>query len=49
MPVDWQTGIVIKKRAQRVCSNYIGFTLLSLPRKVYARVLKRRVQPTVEP
>uniref|UniRef100_A0A669BS49 Reverse transcriptase domain-containing protein n=1 Tax=Oreochromis niloticus TaxID=8128 RepID=A0A669BS49_ORENI len=33
----------------RVCSNYRGITLPSLPGKVYARVLERRVHPLVEP
>ena len=34
---------------QRVCSKYWGVTLLSLPGKVYSRVLDRRVQLHVEP
>ncbi len=45
-------GVVVplfKKGDQRVCYNYRGITLLSLPRKVYARVLERRIQPMVEP
>ncbi|KAK3510626.1 hypothetical protein QTP70_011883 [Hemibagrus guttatus] len=52
VPLDWATGVVIplfKKGDRRVCSNYRGITLLSLPGKVYSRVLKRRVQPLVEP
>ncbi|KAK3556451.1 hypothetical protein QTP70_008265 [Hemibagrus guttatus] len=32
-----------------MCSNYRGITLLSLPGKVYSRVLERRVRPLVEP
>ncbi len=32
-----------------MCSNYRGITLLSLPGKVYARVLERRIRPIVEP
>ena len=49
MPLDWQTGVVVplfKKGDRRVCSNYRGITLLSLPGKVYSGVLERRV---VEP
>uniref|UniRef100_A0A3Q3JAD5 Reverse transcriptase domain-containing protein n=1 Tax=Monopterus albus TaxID=43700 RepID=A0A3Q3JAD5_MONAL len=52
VPLDWQTGVVVplfKKGDRRVCSNYRGITLLSLPGKVYARVLERRIRPIVEP
>ncbi|KAK3539305.1 hypothetical protein QTP86_034177 [Hemibagrus guttatus] len=51
VPLDWATGVVVplfKKGDRRVCSNYRGITLLSLPGKVYSRVLKRRVQPVLE-
>ncbi|TWW77636.1 R2 Retrovirus-related Pol polyprotein from type I retrotransposable element [Takifugu flavidus] len=46
------TGVVIplfKKGDRRVCSNYRGITLLSLPGKVYSGVLERRVRRIVEP
>ncbi|TWW53743.1 hypothetical protein D4764_0109230 [Takifugu flavidus] len=46
------TGVVVplfKKGDRRVCSNYRGITLLSLPGKVYSGVLERRVRRTVEP
>ncbi|KAK3546985.1 hypothetical protein QTP86_007435 [Hemibagrus guttatus] len=52
VPLDWVTGVVIplfKKGDRRVCSNYRWITLLSLPGKVYSRVLERRVRPLVEP
>ncbi|KAK3522957.1 hypothetical protein QTP86_010312 [Hemibagrus guttatus] len=52
VPLDWATRVVVplfKKGEQRVCSNYRGITLLSLPGKVYSRVLERRVRPLVEP
>ena len=51
-PVYWQTGIVVpffKKGDRRECFNYIGITLLSLPGKVYARVLEWKCQTIVEP
>ncbi|KAK3564292.1 hypothetical protein QTP86_012012 [Hemibagrus guttatus] len=51
VPLDWATGVVVplfKKGDRRVCSNYRGFTLLSLPGKVYSRVLERRVRPVLE-
>ncbi|KAK5904105.1 hypothetical protein CesoFtcFv8_005702 [Champsocephalus esox] len=52
VPKEWQTGVVVplfKKGDQRVCANYRGITLLSLPGKVYSKVLERRVRPIVEP
>ncbi|KAL7854802.1 hypothetical protein SRHO_G00169920 [Serrasalmus rhombeus] len=52
VPLDWQTGVVVplfKKGDRRVCSNYRGITLLSLPGKVYAGVLEKSVQLIVEP
>ncbi|KAK3508625.1 hypothetical protein QTP70_000912 [Hemibagrus guttatus] len=52
VPLDWATGVVIplfKKGDRRMCSNYREITLLSLPGKVYSRVLERRVRPLVEP
>ncbi|XP_049595828.1 leucine-rich repeat-containing protein 57 isoform X1 [Syngnathus scovelli] len=52
VPLDWQTGVVVplfKKGDRRVCSNYRGITLLSLPGKVYSGVLERRVRREVEP
>ncbi|KAM4534591.1 uncharacterized protein V3H82_024506 [Fundulus diaphanus] len=51
VPLDWQTGVVVplfKKGDRRVCSNYRGITLLSLPGKVYSGVLERRVHRIVE-
>ncbi|TWW64942.1 hypothetical protein D4764_22G0005890 [Takifugu flavidus] len=50
--LDWQTGVVVptfKSGDQRVCSSYRGITLLSLPGKVYARVLEKRIRSIVEP
>ncbi|KAK3542727.1 hypothetical protein QTP70_000092 [Hemibagrus guttatus] len=52
VPLDWATGVVVplfKKVDRRVCSNYRGITLLSLPGKVYSIVLERRVRLLVEP
>ncbi|XP_054621698.1 uncharacterized protein vopp1b isoform X1 [Dunckerocampus dactyliophorus] len=51
VPLDWQTGVVVplfKKGDRRVCSNYRGITLLSLPGKVYSGVLQRRIRRIVE-
>ena len=51
MPKEWQTGEVplFKKGDQRVCANYRGMRLLSLPGKVYSKMLERKVWPIVEP
>ncbi|KAK3512120.1 hypothetical protein QTP70_031238 [Hemibagrus guttatus] len=52
VPLDWANGVVVplfKKGDRRVFSNYREITLLSLPGKVYSRVLERRVRPLVEP
>ncbi|KAK3524041.1 hypothetical protein QTP70_017558 [Hemibagrus guttatus] len=52
VPLDWVNGVVVplfKKGDRMVCSNYRGITLLSLPGKVYSRVLERRVRPLVKP
>ncbi|TWW73213.1 hypothetical protein D4764_15G0006070 [Takifugu flavidus] len=52
VPLDWQTGVVVpifKSGDQRVCSNYRGITLHSLPGKVYARELEKRIRSIVEP
>ncbi|TWW56043.1 hypothetical protein D4764_08G0000300 [Takifugu flavidus] len=52
VPLDWQTRVVVpifKSGDQRVCSNYKGITLLSLPGKVCARVLEKRIRLIVEP
>jgi len=46
VPLEWQTGVVFpifKKGERRMCSNYRGITLLSLPGNVYSRVLERRL------
>uniref|UniRef100_A0A8C6PV35 Reverse transcriptase domain-containing protein n=1 Tax=Nothobranchius furzeri TaxID=105023 RepID=A0A8C6PV35_NOTFU len=51
VPVEWQTGVVVpifKKGDLRVCSNYRGITLLSLPGKVHSKVLERRVRVIAE-
>lgn len=52
VPLEWQTGMVVvalfKKGDWRVCSNYWGITLLSLPGNVDARVLEGRICLFVE-
>lgn len=40
---------IFNKGDQSVCSNYRCVTLLSLPGRVYSRVLERRLQQIIEP
>ena len=51
VPLDWHPPVplLFKKGDRRVCSNYRGITLLSLPGKVYSGVLERRIRWIVEP
>jgi len=49
--LDWQTGVVVpifKKGNRRVCANYLSITFPSLPGKVYAGVLEKRLYSIVE-
>ena len=51
-PEDWQLGVVVplfKKGDRADCNNYRGISLLSVPGKVYAKVLESRVRAVVEP
>lgn len=52
LSLDWQTEVVVplfKNGDWWMCPSYWGVTLLSLPCKVYAGVLKRRIQVIAEP
>ena len=48
VPLDWKRGIIVPiwkgKGDTRECGNYRGVTLLSVPGKVFARVLLNRVR-----
>ncbi|KAI3371031.1 hypothetical protein L3Q82_023521, partial [Scortum barcoo] len=48
-PTDLPSNEEAEAGVSEVDSNYRGITLLSLPRKVYARVLERRIRPIVDP
>ena len=46
-PEDWQRAILVpihKKSSRRKCGNYRGISLLSIPGKVFARILNDRVR-----
>ena len=51
MPKDWKHGHLIKlpkKRNLKECSNWRGITLLSVPGKVFSRILLERIKTEVE-
>lgn len=50
-PQEWQIGVVapiFKKGDKAECSNYRGISLLSLPAKLYAKILEVKVRAIVE-
>ena len=51
VPDDWKKGIIVpihKKGSTMDCSNYRGISLLSIPGKVYARILESKLRKVVE-
>lgn len=52
IPSDWEVGQIIpihKKGDNKLCSNYRGITLLSVPLKIYELILERRLREVIEP
>ena len=52
VPADWREGLIIKlpkKGDLRECSNYRGIMLLSVPGKVFNRILLERIKKAVDP
>ena len=51
VPQDWkdaQLTTIFKKGDRRVCGNYHGISLLSIPGKVFARILLNRLSKLAE-
>ena len=51
VPEDWRKALVIpvhKKGSKMQCTNYRGISLLSIPGKVYARILDYKVRDITE-
>ena len=51
VPEDWKKGVIIKlpkKGSLKDCKNWRGITLLSIPGKVFSRVLLNRLQDAVD-
>ena len=52
VPAEWREGLIIKlpkKGDLRECSNYRGIMLLSVPGKVFNRILLERIKEAVDP
>ena len=52
VPAEWKEGYLIKlpkKGDLSNCSNYRGITLLSVPGKVFSRILLNRIKDAVDP
>ena len=44
---DWRKALVVpvhKKGSKLQCKNYRGISLLSIPGKVYAKILEKRIR-----
>ena len=51
VPDDWERGIIVpihKKGSTMDCSNYRGISLLSIPGKVYARILESKLRKVAD-
>ena len=52
VPDEWKEGYLIKlpkKGDLSNCSNYRGITLLSVPGKVFSRIILNRIKDAVDP
>ena len=52
VPPDWQNGVVVpifKKGDKNNYANYRCITLLSIPGKIYTKVVEARIRAVVEP
>jgi hypothetical protein len=50
--VEWKTCTIVplfKKGDAEVCDNYRGISLLSIPSKVLAKILYKRIEKKIEP
>ena len=52
MPQEWKDATLVplfKKKYRKICDNYRGISLLSVPGKVLALILLDRLQAIIEP
>ena len=50
-PEDWQKAVIVaihKKGSKKLCKNYRGISLLSIPGKVFAKILDARMRQVME-
>ena len=45
-PEDWQNAVI--EGSKKLCKNYRGISLLSIPGKVFAKVLDARMHQVTE-
>ena len=51
VPADWKKAVIVpihKKGNKMICSNYRGISLLSIPSKVYTRILDGMIRSRTE-
>ena len=51
VPRDWRRAVIVpinKKGSRKLCKNYRGVSLLSIPGKVFASILNNRVRKVIE-
>ena len=52
VPEDWKKAVIVaifkKKGSSLDCANYSGMSLLSVPGKLFMRVLLNRVKPVIQ-
>ncbi|KAL1267682.1 hypothetical protein QQF64_033045 [Cirrhinus molitorella] len=51
IPEDWSRGLIVKipkKGDTKNCDNWRGISLLSIPSKVFCRVLLNRIEPAID-
>lgn len=50
-PSDWAKGLIVKlpkKGNLQICDNWRGITLLSIPSKIFCRVLLQHIEPVID-
>ena len=51
MPKDWTQGLIVKlpkKGDLQMCDNWRGITLLSIPSKVFCKIILKRIEAAVD-